>query len=226
MDLALPSDALASFDRALSLNPNDANTLSARGYALLRLRQWREAFSSFDRATLLNNRNAPAWNGKAIALMGLNRNADSLSAAVTALSLNPRYGHALFRRGFVLDEMGRYNEALQAYREALRHYPERRSTVLHNQGITLLNLKRYQDAVESFDSAIRDDRYDDDPDWDVKSADSWYGKGFAEYQLGKFRAAAGSFRRALNLRANFPEAQEALEATRQRLGGNESSINF
>jgi len=66
MNLA-PARALADCDRAIALDPSVANFHDSRGYAHLRLAQYRGAIADFDAALKLDRSLASSWFGRGLA---------------------------------------------------------------------------------------------------------------------------------------------------------------
>ena len=60
------------------------------------------------------------------------------------------------RSGWVLSRLGRHEEAVESYRDALALEPE--SAMAHaSMGDALLRLERYEEALESFERALAAD---------------------------------------------------------------------
>jgi len=84
--------------------------------------------------------------------------ASDYKAALELLDLVVEYGGASaevwFQRGYCLDELGRYEEALVSSEEALRIKPDYASA-WHNKGNALNELGRYEEALVSSEEALR-----------------------------------------------------------------------
>jgi Flp pilus assembly protein TadD len=66
----------------------------------------------------------------------------------------PENAEAWFRLGWIYDELNRYEDAIGAYRQALRINPEH-ADAWSNLGVTYSNIKSRDDAVEAFRQALR-----------------------------------------------------------------------
>ena len=86
MELKRHDEALASYDRALTLRPDYAEAHYNRGNALEELKRHDEALASYDRALTLRPDHAEALNNRGIALQELKR-LDERWRATTARSL-------------------------------------------------------------------------------------------------------------------------------------------
>jgi tetratricopeptide (TPR) repeat protein len=65
--------AIASFDKALAINPNNTKALSEKGNALVKLKDFNEAIASFDKALAINPNSTDVLNDKERALDALSR---------------------------------------------------------------------------------------------------------------------------------------------------------
>lgn len=91
--------------------------------------------------------------------------------------------------GVALYERGRYEEALQAFDEAIRLDPEH-VDAWTMRGLTLADLSNYDEAIQSYDEAIR---------LDPKHSGAWYGKSMALRILGRIPEADAAYARSEEL---------------------------
>ena len=75
----------------------------------------------------------------------------------------------------MLSELGRNEEAVAAYNEAVRLDPQHVNAHYH-KGNALYNLERYEDAIVAYNEAIR---------LNPEHANAHFNKGDALYKLGK-----------------------------------------
>jgi len=146
-------EALASYDRALTLRPEYVEALYNRGRALYELERFEEALASYDRALALRPTYAEAVNNRGVALKELKRLEEALAGYDRALMLRPNYPEALFNRGNILKELKRFDEALTSYDRAIALRPNY-AEALSNRGLTLYELKRFEEALASYDRAL------------------------------------------------------------------------
>ncbi|MBM4299996.1 MAG: serine protease [Deltaproteobacteria bacterium] len=128
---------------------------------------------------------------------------------------------AWFSLALAYSEMGRYREAIEAYREALRLKPDF-ADAWNNLGVSYEKMGRYREAFEAFREALRLK-----PDY----ASAWNNLGNAYGNLGRHREAFEAFREALRLKpddasawnnlgnayGNLGRYREAIEAYREAL---------
>jgi len=145
-ELGYRIEAVASYDRALELNPHCEETWFNKGVLLAHLGSYKEALACYDRALELNPRNEIGWSHKAIVLGKLGRHEQKVACCDRALELNPRYEEARFIRGVALANLGRYEDALACYNEVSIDVP----AACFNKGIILAKLGRHEEALTCF----------------------------------------------------------------------------
>ncbi len=147
---------------------------------------------------------------------------EAIAAYDRAVQLKPNFYQAWYARGNVLSELGNYEAAIASYDRAIQLFPTdkillnpgRRGTDARNnrqlerdrelyatfwryRGLMLANLKRYPEALESFDRAAPL-HLDDYINWDLR--------GMALLGLGRREEALASFDKALEFQADYQYA--------------------
>ncbi|XHR80433.1 MAG: tetratricopeptide repeat protein [Gloeotrichia echinulata GP01] len=145
--------AIASYDKALSIQPDDHQAWNLRGIALDDLGRNEEAIASYDKALSIQPDDHQAWNNRGNALGNLGRYEEAIASFDKALSIKPDDHYAWNNRGNALGNLGRYEEAIACYDKALSiqadyHY------AWNNRGNALGNLGRYEEAIASYDKAL------------------------------------------------------------------------
>lgn len=116
--------AIASWDRALALNPNLAQAWHNRGSALGNLGENEAAIASFDRALALNADDLQAWNGKGNACYNLQQWEAAIACWDRTLQLQSDFAQAWYNRGSALEKLNRTEEAIASYQKALAIAPD------------------------------------------------------------------------------------------------------
>jgi len=84
--------------------------------------------------------------------------ADHMEASLVlsghVLEADPDYGNALFVHGFALQQLGRNEEAVEAYERHLRRWPDD-SQVWFNLAYAFMELGAYAQAVPAFETTLR-----------------------------------------------------------------------
>jgi len=152
-------EALASFDRALEINPIYDGAWNSRGAALWNLGRYEEAIASYDRAIEINPDYHEAWNNRGIALRNLWRNEEAIASYDRAIEINPDSHQAWYGRGLSLSLLGRYKEGIASYDRALEINPDYDSA-WNNRGTALWKLGRNEEAIASYDRALEINPHD------------------------------------------------------------------
>jgi len=124
LQLGRASEALASFERALALAPQDCDAHFYRGYALALLERHAESLASFDDAVALKPDYAEALNNRGVALGRLSRPHEALESFARALASKPDYAEAYTNAGNTHKALKRYDEALRSFDRALSIKPD------------------------------------------------------------------------------------------------------
>jgi hypothetical protein len=151
--------ALADYDRAIALNPNNPGTYNNRGNLKeSKLNDYQGALSDYNRAIVLDPKFAEAYNNRG----NLKKNNNELNDAQGALAdydraiaLNPKFAEAYYNRGNL--KSGKLNDsqgALADYDQAILLNPKL-VQAYNNRGILKQQkLNDLQGALADYDSAI------------------------------------------------------------------------
>ena len=116
--------AIASWDKALRIDPNLPEAWHNRGSALGRLGDYQAAIESFENALAIDPENYQAWNDRAHALYQLQdwtQAADSWSNAIKIMPANHLFW---YNRGCALEQLERWEEAIASHEKALSILPD------------------------------------------------------------------------------------------------------
>jgi tetratricopeptide (TPR) repeat protein len=188
--------ALASYDRALTIRPKNAELLSNRGVILQELKRPDEALASYDRALAVKADYPEAHNNRGLTLQALKRLDEALASYDQSLALNPKNAKAFNNRGLALHELRRFDEALASYDKAIAINPGF-AEAFNNRGITLYELKRFEEALARYEQALALK-----PDY----ADAFNNRGNTLHELMRLDEALASYDQALALKPDNAEA--------------------
>ena len=189
-------EALASFDKALTLEPNYAQALNSRGAVLHALGRSEEALVSLDKALTIQPDYVRASNNRGVVLLARNRIEDALTSFDKALALQPALIDAHYNRGNALLTLGRFSDALESFDGALAIKPDH-AQALNNRGTALLSLSRFNEALASFDQALTTQ---------PAFAEALNNRGTALRALSRLEEALTSYNRALTIQPAYVEA--------------------
>jgi tetratricopeptide (TPR) repeat protein len=199
-DLDRHQDALDSFDRALAIDPRNADALERRVAALWSMRRYADAERAATQAIDVMPRNPRLYLQRAWTLSGRDRYDDAVADADRALAIDPRDPWALASRIDFLGFARRYQDAEQAVREAVDRRPD--DPGIHvTIGQLYGDLDRHQDALDSFDRALA-----------IDPRDPWAlgGRISLLAYLCRFDDAEQAAREALDRRPDDPDIHIAL----------------
>ena len=113
-------EAVASYDRALTLRPDYVEALNNRGNALKALMRFEEALTSSIAPFAVRPNSAEALSNRGLTLHELKQFEEALASYDRALTLRPDFAEALSNRGKALKELRRFEEALASYAAPLK----------------------------------------------------------------------------------------------------------
>ena len=182
-------EALASYDRAVSLDPARAASHLDRALPLARLGRREEAIASCGRAVKIDASLPDPHLVMADILAGMNRAAEALAACDRAIELDDSLPRAHYIRGGVLAAEARTDEALAAYDKSaeLDEYNER----VHVRRADLLAAAgRTAEALAACDAAM---------DIDPRYADAHFRKAALLRTVGLYYGSLYYYSRAIEL---------------------------
>jgi tetratricopeptide (TPR) repeat protein len=151
-EVARFAEAIACYERAISIKPNYVEAYRNRGNALRQLGRLAEAVASYDHAIALRP-NVTSYTNRGNVLRELKRTEEALQSYDRAIALNPHYAEIHNNRGSALQELGRFEEAAASYQRAIALKPDY-AEGYNNLGVALTELKRFDEAIADFDQAI------------------------------------------------------------------------
>ncbi|WP_218461046.1 tetratricopeptide repeat protein [Rickettsia sp. TH2014] len=126
-----------------------------------KLLKYEEALEAYDKAIELNSQCTEAYLGKWYILEEQEKNAEALEVYIKTeeLKIPNTDSYIHFQSGNALDNLKRYEEAIQAFDKAIELKPDD-AVAYYNKGNALNILERYEEAIVAYDKAI-----DLDPDY-------------------------------------------------------------
>ncbi|MEG5000140.1 CHAT domain-containing protein [Microcoleus sp. B4-D4] len=206
--------AIAAFENALEIDPEDYDAWNGRGIILNGLGSNSEAIIALEKALEINPNFLFAWNNLGITLNDLGRKSEALTAFETALEIDPKFHMAWNGLGNVLRDLGRNNEAIAAFETALEIDPKFHFA-WNGLGSTLNNLGRNNEAIAAFETAL---------EIDSKFHFAWNNLGNTLNDLGRNNEAIAALETALEIDAKFPLAWNNLGNALKGVGRNIEAI--
>lgn len=208
------SGAIASYDKAIALNPDAHEYWFNRGLTLFYLGYFNDAIASYDKALELKPDYYKCWYNRGGALGELERFEDAIACFDKAIEIKFDYPEAWSSRAMALLKLNRPMDAVSSYDKALMIQPEDQENWYY-RGWALAQSDRSNDAIASFDRAL-----ELQPDF----YEAWYKRGVELSNLGRFEDAIASLEQATEIQPDFYEAWYALGNALEKIGQPEEAI--
>ena len=150
--------AIASFNKALTLNPQNMQGYQARATAYLVKGDYAQAAQDFTTAINANPNNSNLYTGYASSVAAMGEYDKALEALALAQQVNPEKPEIYLSRGNVYYMQGKYELAVQDFTALLAVYPA--AEIFNMRGAALLKLDRPDLAKADF-MAARSGQYPD-----------------------------------------------------------------
>ena len=148
------SEALAEFERALLLEPDEPNVLNSLGVCHGHLGQMNQAMAHFERALAAAPQDFMAYYNLGYALMAQGRLAEAKTRLEQGLELNPDHADTLFHLGRLAQGEGKLSLAVDYLSRAAAAEESPRSTQRH-LGEALAAAGQPPQAEEAFKRAVK-----------------------------------------------------------------------
>jgi Flp pilus assembly protein TadD len=122
-DAGHDSNALADYEKALELNPNETRYFNMKGLFLLTRQQYDQAAQVFTKALEIDPRFAKALNNRGLVSLARNEFGSAASDFQSAIRIEPKYVDAYNNLGFAWYQAGEFEDALKAFNQSLKLNP-------------------------------------------------------------------------------------------------------
>ncbi|MBV8278300.1 MAG: tetratricopeptide repeat protein [Verrucomicrobia bacterium] len=193
-------EAVAQYQRALEINPNDAEAHYNLGLVLFRNGQLDKAIAQYQKGLEINPNYVQAHNNLGNALFQKGQLDEAVAQFQKALEINLNYAEAHNNLGIALFQKGQLDEAVAQFQKALEinfNYAEAHS----NLGLVLFRKGQLDEAIAQYQKAL-----EIDPNY----VQAHYNLGNALSQKGQLDEAVVQFQKALEINPNFTEAHSNL----------------
>jgi tetratricopeptide (TPR) repeat protein len=147
--------AAQAVQKALALDDSDPRVYHALSNLYIMQRQYEKAIAAAERQLELSPSGAKAHRSMASALHWSDRNSEAIPFAEQAIRLDPYPSAATFRGlGTIYRNVGRYEEAITAYKKALQRNPNDISTHI-GLAVTYIKLGREEEARAEAKEVVR-----------------------------------------------------------------------
>ncbi len=211
------ADALAPMQKAVALQPDDAEAHNNLGATLRDLGQLREAVDCARRALEIRPAFAEAHSNLGNALADLGQLAEAVASYRRALEIKPDYFEAHSNLGNALKELGRTDDAVVSCRRALEIRPDY-AEAHNNLGCALKDLGQLDAAVACYRRALAIK-----PDFALVHSNLLFAQNYQSDQpasqlLGEALRFGELVTRAVRPYARWPNVKESQSGRRLRIG--------
>ncbi len=225
--------ALASYQRAIDLDPGYGAALCNRGVALMAVGRPADAMASLERAMQADPADAIARYNFALAQIALDDRSGALESLGKAIALNPEHFEAYLSRAWLNEEAGHLDLALADLDRACSLRPEVSAACLRRAN-TLAKVRRWAEALQDYDRTLQLDpsnfianlhrgnvcrelrrfeealrNFDQAIELDAARIESHFNRGLVLEQLGRVREALESFENAIAIQPDWAPAQHS-----------------
>ena len=189
-------EALSDFNRALSIDPNNAFALNNSGQILKERGDLSQALKNFNLAISLNKNYADAYNNRGKTLFLQGKVEDALMNYKEAILLKPDLEDGYYNLGTALAKLKHFVHAIKAFDRAIELKSDY-TQAYNNRGVVFKELRRFDEALVDFDKAIS---------LDSSYADALNNRGITYRELGRFDESIKDLDKAISLKPDFKEA--------------------
>jgi len=175
-------EAITAYDNALEFKPNSYNALYKRGNALFNLSKYEEAILVFEEVLTIEP-NDYQLRQKLGTILKERGNTEEARVAY-------------FKEGEALFKLGKYEQALTAYDNALQ-FKSDYYEALYQKGNAFFNLSKYKEAIIAYDNVLKFK-----PDY----YEAFYQKGNAFFNLSKYKEAIIAYDNVLKFKPDYHKA--------------------
>ncbi|MCC5634790.1 tetratricopeptide repeat protein [Nostoc sp. CHAB 5844] len=206
--------AIASYDRAIELQPESYEYWFNRGLTLFHLERFAEAVAAYDTAIDLKPDHFKAWYNRGGTLGELGLFAEAIASFNQAIEIQPNYPEAWASKALALLKLGHLGEAIASYDQALELQPQDPETWYY-RGIALAVSEQNEAAIASYNQAL-----ELQPDYH----EVWIDRGVVLFNLKQWSEAIASWDKALAAQSDFYLAWYNRGVALDNLGRREEAI--
>ncbi len=203
------AQAIAELEKAIELDPNNAEAHRNLGTAYGEQGKWEQAAAAYEKAIELAPDFGEAYGDMAGAYFYVGKLAEATAAGEKGIELAPDYATAYNNLGIVYASQGQLDASLGLFEKAIELTPNDASAH-YNLGFAYENLERLDDAIAEYQKAARVD-----PNY----VDAYENMGAVYARQGRFEEAIVQFETFLELAPPDDPGREQVEGWLAELEG-------
>jgi tetratricopeptide (TPR) repeat protein len=188
--------AIENINKALKINENIARAYYLKGSIYRESGDTSRAVSSLETATEQDNNMVDAFYDLGV-IYAARKNPLAFEYFNNTLRINPTYADAIYAKGKLLQDIGKYDEAIETY-EFLLKTDNTYNQANYNIGAIYLDVKKeYKKAIEYFTQAVNLNN-----NWTA----AYFARGYSYARLGDKQMAINDYRKCLQIDENYSDA--------------------
>ncbi len=148
--------AVAEFEKAIALDPNDANAQRNLGTAYGEQGKWEESLAAYERAVEINPNFGEAYGDMAAAYFNLGKLAEAIAAGEKGIELAPDYATAYNNLGIVYGAQGQIDEAIALFEQGIQA-DSSCAECYYNLGFAYEQVEQLDQAIAAYQKAVQAD---------------------------------------------------------------------
>jgi len=202
------SKAIANYDKAILLDPDNALAYNNRGLARFDQGQLGAAIADYDQAIQLSPDLAGAYNNRGNTRFEQGKLDAAIADYDQAIQLDPDDAIVYDNRGSARKAQGKLAEAIADYDQAIQ-LNSAYANAYNNRGLARFDQGKLAEAIADYDQAIQLK-----PDY----AYAYNNRGLARFDQGKLEKAIADYDQAIQLNPDLAEAYNNRGSTRKAQG--------
>lgn len=188
--------AIAFYDRAIALAPQDAELYYQRGNARLNQGERQEAIADYTEAIKLQPNYGNAYYNRGLANYAMGNHGNAIADFAKVLELNPDDADAYHRRGLSYYETENYKLAIKDYSTTIRLQPKN-ADAYTSRGLAKAMAGDKPGALSDYTEALK---------LSPNDARIYYNRSRARFHLADYRGAVEDAKKAIDLKPNDADA--------------------
>jgi tetratricopeptide (TPR) repeat protein len=150
------AEAIECYDKALEINPQNADAYYNKGLSLSSLKSHAEAIECYDKALEINPQNADAYYNKGLSLALTENHNEAIESFDRALEIQSDYVNALNKKAWYIANHSpeRLHEASETIKKAIGLDPTN-INIIHTYGYILDRLQTYKEAILVYEHIMK-----------------------------------------------------------------------
>ena len=195
VQIGMLDKAINSFQKALLLQPNNAEIYNNIGVAFKEKNMFGKAIEAYDKAIYINPNYAEAFYNKGVANQDRGNLEEAIKAYASAIQFNPNYAAAFSNMGNALRDQGKLDEAKVSINKAISLQPNY-PIAYTNLGNVLKDLRKFKESVEAHKKSIA---------LKPNNPIAYNNMGIALKEQGKLDKAILAYQKAISLKPDYAD---------------------